>query len=130
MELIEQLMNDLGVQENQAEGGIGLLLNMAREKLEEGDFSQITNTIPGASDLMDQAPQTGGGLMGAIGGIASAFGSNAEGLGNLASLASGFSQLGLDTGMIGKFVPILLSFVQDKRGDQIKSLLENIIGGR
>ena len=63
---------------------------------------------------MDQAPQTGGGVMGAIGGIASAFGGNAEGLGNLASLASGFSQLGLDTGMIGKFVPILLSFVQDK----------------
>ena len=129
MELIEQLINELGVQQNQAEGGIGLLLNMAREKLEEGDFSQITDTIPGASDLMDKAPQTGAGVMGAIGGIASAFGGNVEGLGNLASLASGFSQLGLDTGMIGKFVPILLSFVQDKGGDKVKSLLENIIGG-
>ena len=117
------------MQQNQAEGGIGLLLNMAREKLEEGDFSQIADTIPGASELLDQAPQTGGGVMGAIGGIASAFGGKPEGLGNLASLASGFSQLGLDTGMIGKFVPILLSFVQDKGGDQIKSLLKNIIGG-
>ena len=53
MELIEQLMNELGVQQNQAEGGIGLLLNMVKEKLEEGDFSQISSLIPGASDLMN-----------------------------------------------------------------------------
>jgi hypothetical protein len=39
--------------------------------------------------------------MGAIGGIASSLG--ADSLGNLASLASGFSKLDLDAGMISKF---------------------------
>lgn len=129
MELIQQLVNQLGVQQDQAEGGVGLLLKLANEKLEDGDFSQIADTIPGASDLMHQAPQMGEGVMGAVGGLASAFGGKAEGLGDLANLASGFSQLGLDSNMIGKFVPIIMSFVQERGGDQVKDLLEKVIGG-
>jgi len=48
-------------------------------------------------------------------------------LGNLASLAGGFSKLGLDSGMIGKFIPIILSFAQSKGGDVVKKLLEKAL---
>jgi hypothetical protein len=66
-------------------------------------------------------------LGGAIGGISSALGGGAEKLGGLASLASGFEGLGLDSGMIGKFVPIIISFVQSKGGDSAKNLLEGVL---
>lgn len=50
-----------------------------------------------------------------------------EGLGNLAKLAGGFSQLGLSSDMVGKFVPVVLSFVQSQGGDAMKSMLEKVL---
>jgi hypothetical protein len=49
------------------------------------------------------------------------------GAGGLTSLAGGFSKLGLDAGMIGKFVPIILSFVQSKGGNAVKGILEKVL---
>jgi hypothetical protein len=138
MELIQQLVSSLGVNEDQAKGGAGLLFNLAKEKLGAGEFQQLADKIPGVSDLLGVAPapsaaaSAGGGMMGALGGIASSLGAGGlgdklGGLGNLANLASGFSQLGLSTDMVGKFVPIVLSFVQSQGGDSMKGLLEKVM---
>jgi len=127
MELIQLLTQNLGVEEQQAKGGAGLLFKLAQEKLGEGDFAQIAQVVPGMSDLLQSAPDSGGGLMGALGGLASAMGGKAEGLGDLATLAAGFSQLGLDGTAVGKFLPIVLSYVQNQGGDELKGLLENVL---
>ena len=133
MELVQMLTNNLGVNEDQAKGGAGMLFNMAKEKLGAGDFQQIADKIPGIGDLMSAAPATdgdgdsGGGVMGMLGGIASSLGGSAVGLGSLAALAGGFSKLGLDTDMIGKFVPTVLEYVQSQGGDGVKGLLEKVI---
>ena len=125
MDLINMLTSQLGVKEDQAAGGAGLIFNLAKEKL-GGDFSQITDSIPAVSGLMDKAPETGGGgLMGAIGGIASSLG--ADSFGNLASLAGGFSKLDLDAGMVTKFAPIVLDFVKDQAGDGVMGLLSKVL---
>ncbi len=126
MELVQQLMSHLGVNEQQASGGAGLLFNLAKEKLPAGDFSQVANAVPGINDLLGAAPK-GGGVMGAVGGFASSLGGKVGGLGDLANLAGGFSQLGLDSGMVGKFVPLVLSYVQGQGGDTAKGLLEKVL---
>jgi hypothetical protein len=126
MELIQQLVSTLGVQENQATGGVGLILKHAQEKLSGADFASIAQQIPGADDMVKSAPEIGG-LGGALGSLGSALGGKAEALGGLASLAGGFSKLGLDSGMVGKFIPIILSFVQSKGGDQLKGLLAGVL---
>ena len=138
MELIQQLVSSLGVNEEQAKGGAGLLFNLAKDKLGAGEFQQLTDKIPGVSDLLGAAPASsaaasaGGGMMGALGGIASSLGAGGVGdklggLGDLANLASGFSQLGLSSDMVGKFVPVVLSFVQNQGGDSMKGLLEKVM---
>lgn len=131
MELIQQLIGNLGINEGQAKGGAGLLFNLAKEKLYAGEFQQIANVVPGMTDLLKAAPESGGGMMGALGSMASAFGGGLggkmEGLGNLANLAGGFSQLGLGTDMIGKFIPVVVSFVQSQGGDSLKGLLEKVL---
>ena len=124
MELLNMLTSQLGIKEEQAAGGAGLIFNLAKEKL-GGDFSQITEAIPDVSGLMDKAPDSGGGMMGALGGLASSFGGDK--LGNLASLAGGFSKLDLDVGMITKFAPIILDFVKDKAGDGAMDLLGKVL---
>ena len=108
-ELIAQLVSQLGVQEGQAKGGAGLLLKMAQSKL-GGDFSKVSEAVPGL-----------GGLVGALGG------GKAGGLADLASLAGGFSQLKLDPQMISKFVPVILSFVQSKGGQDVVKLLAGVL---
>ncbi len=126
MELLNLLTQNLGINEDQAKGGAGMLFNLAKEKLSGDEFSKVADAVPGMDNLLGAAPKSGGGIMGAIGGLTSALGGDSK-LGNLASLASGFSKLGLDSGMIGKFLPIILSFVQSKGGDQIKDLLAKVL---
>jgi hypothetical protein len=126
MELIEQLVKNLGVSEEAAKGGSGLIFKMAQEKLGSGDFSKVSNALPGIDSLMKSAPESGG-VLGGIGKLASGLGGGAGQLGNLASLAGGFSQLGLDSGMIGKFIPIILSFAQSKGGDVVMKLLQKAL---
>jgi hypothetical protein len=126
MELIDLLTNTLGVKENQATGGAGLLFKVAKEKLGDTDFSQISQHVPGINELIESAPESGG-IGGALGGLASALGGSGSELGNLASLAGGFSKLGLDSGMISKFIPVILSFVESKGGGAVKGLLEQAL---
>ena len=126
MELVDQLVKNLGVSEEAAKGGSGLIFNLAKEKLGAGDFGKVTGALPGITDLMKSTPASGG-VLGGIGKLASGLGGGAGQLGNLASLAGGFSKLGLDSGMIGKFIPIILSFAQSKGGDVVKSLLQKAL---
>jgi hypothetical protein len=129
VELIQQLVSQLGVQEGQAKGGAGLLFKQAKERLGSDEFSQLVQKVPGAESLINDAPQSGG-IMGAVGSLASKFGGKGSELGNMASLAGGFSKLGLDRGMISKFIPIVLSYVQGKGGNEAMQLLQKALPGK
>ncbi|PIE41319.1 MAG: hypothetical protein CSA49_04040 [Gammaproteobacteria bacterium] len=132
MELIETLISQLGIDEDQAKGGAGLLFKLAKDKLASGEFSQIVDKVPGVEDMMNAAPDAeggAGGLMGSIGGMLGSLGGNAGALGNLASLAGGFDKLGLDNSMVSKFIPIVIQFVQEKGGDDLMALLQKVISG-
>lgn len=126
MELINQLMENLGVSEEQATGGAGALFNMAKDVLEAGHFSQITDAIPGIGNLLESAPESGGNLLGAVGKMASSLGIGGEKMGGLANLAGAFSNLNMDADMIGKFVPVVLNYAKSMGGETVHGLLENI----
>jgi hypothetical protein len=136
MELVNLLTQQLGINTQQASGGLGLLMGEARKKL-GNDFGPVASAVPGVENLIAQAPKPGagatagaglGGALGAIGGLLGGkAGSGLSSLGSLASLAGGFKQLGLSPDMIGKFVPIVLGFVQNKGGDGAKGLLERAL---
>lgn len=124
MELIDLLTKNLGVNETQAKGGTGLLFKLAKDKLGGSDFSKVAAAVPDVDKLIKAAPSTGDG---GLGKIFSIFGGKKSGVGGLASLAGGFSKLGLGSNMISKFVPVILSFVQGKGGGEAKSLLEKVL---
>ena len=46
MELVQLITENLGVDQGQAEGGLGLILKHAKEKLAAGDFSKVADLIP------------------------------------------------------------------------------------
>ena len=128
MELIQQLTQSLQVDETQAKGGAGLIFKMAKEQLADGDFAQVASAVPAVHNLVGEAPSGGEGIAGAIGGLAGKIGGGSGGqLANMAALAGGFGQLGLNPGMASKFVPIILSFVQSKGGDHVKNILAGVL---
>lgn len=126
MDLIQMLTSQLGVNDNQAQGGAGLLFKLAKDKLGSGDFEKIADVIPGIDGMIDSAPEAGG-LASALGGLAGAFGGDAGKLGDLASLAGGFKALDLDSDLIGKFIPVVVSYIQENGDDIVKGILERVL---
>lgn len=126
MDLIKQIVEQLGVSHDQAQGGTGLLFKLAKDKLGAGEYAQIAQQVPGIESMVESAP--GSGMLGsALNGMAASLGGGNAALGNLAGLAGGFSKLGLDSGMIGKFTPIILSFIQGNGGDALKGMLTKVL---
>jgi hypothetical protein len=103
-----------------------LMFNLAKTSLVRMIYPSVISST-GIDTMMEAAPASKGGALGALGGLASGFGGKAGGLGALAGLAGGFSKLGMDGSMISKFVPVILSFVKGKGGDAPKGILEKVL---
>ena len=127
MEIIEQLTSQLGVDEAQATGGAGLLFKLAKDQLGSGEFARLRAAVPEVDQLIESAPHAGAGRLGGLGGLASAFGGKIGALVNLASLAEGFDDLGLDSGTVARFLPVVLSWVQARGGDGLRDLLAEVL---
>lgn len=125
MELLDELKNNLGINDEQAKGGTGLLLKLAKEKL-GGDFTEVENAIPDTDDMIKAAPESGG-VGGLLKSVTHVFGGSAEKFGDMAALSGGFSKLGLDKDMVTKFIPIVMNYAQSKGGDTVKNLIGKVL---
>lgn len=106
--LIGMLKAKLGIDDNQAEGGMGSLLTLAKEKMPAGNFSKLTSLIPSAPKYMDTAKQ-----LGAVAGP----------LKNMAGLNGAFSKLGMKAETAKQFVPTVTDYVGNIGGDSAKKML-------
>lgn len=127
MSIVDDVINQLGVTREQAEAGLGLIFKMVKEKLGP-EFSQVSQLVPDANQLINKAPTegaAGGGLMDVLGGIAEKLG--VSGLGKLVELVDGFKKLGLDAETLQKYVKVVLEFIESKGGTAVKDLLNQVL---
>ena len=122
MELVALLVKNLGTNEVQAKCGAGLLLKKAKEALEPADFAKISAVAPEVDSLINDAPSSDT-VTGEFEKMLSIFGRKVGSIGSVANLRAGFWKLGMEAGMIEKFTPIILAYVQSKGGDSAKNLL-------
>ncbi len=126
--IIQELMKKMNITEEQAKGGLGLLLKFCQDKLAQADFKKITDLIGSNwQELLKNAPSASAGLAGKLGGIASLFGEKAAQMGSLAGLAGGFSKLGIEMKKIQPFVDTTLNYLQEKGGPQVKEMLAKFL---
>ena len=118
MDLIGTLVNTLGITEQQAEGGTGALFQNAKDNLSSEDFSKVSDAVPKMDNYLAAAPkaESKSGLGGALGSTLSSIGGDAAKAGSMRDLKSAFSKLGMDSSTLGKFVPVVLDFVQSEGG--------------
>jgi hypothetical protein len=121
-ELVDRLTKQLSITPAQATGGAGTLFSLAKHKLSPADFSKVAAVVPGMGSFLKAAPAAD--KTSELSSLTSSLGGE---MGNLASTASAFQKLGLSPDMVGKFVPILTSFVQGKGGANVASLLSGAL---
>src|SRR5471030_3389173 len=122
--LLSALTSQLNVTPEQAVGGTGAMLGLAKNQLSSTDYSQLGKSVPGLDKL------SGGGQMGALSGMLGSSGKSAgldNALGNVkntSDMNSAFGALGMDSGMVGKFAPVILQYLggQGVGGPLLKSL--------
>ena len=128
--LLGLLTDQLGVSQEQAAGGAGSLFQLAKSKLSDTDFSQVASAVPDMDSLLKAAPAVSsdaGASGGGLGGMAaSMLGGGASKLAGMAGLADSFKSLGMDGGMVGKFVPVVLDYVQSSGGQQVMEMLKGV----
>lgn len=110
--LISMLTGQLNVTTDQAQGGTGSMLTLAKEKLSGMDFNALTKMIPGADTYMKTAKD-----LGAVTGPVS----------DKAGLTSSFSKLGMGSDMVGKFSGVLSDFLGKAGGEPAKNLLAAVL---
>ncbi len=126
--LIPTLTKQLGVSENQANGGMGALFQIAKDNLDTSDFSQLSQSIPDMTSLLAAAPALGSDGENPLGSWLAKAGSAGETLNDLAQLKSQFDALGLDTAMISKFALAAISYLQSEGGQDTAALLQKGLG--
>ena len=102
--LMGMLTSQLGVTQQQAEGGVGSILKLANEKMVKGDFDQVAALIPGASKYMDTAKKLG---------------AYAGQIGDLAGLTSSLGKLGISPDTAASFIPAVTDFVGKAGGSEL-----------
>ncbi|MBV7571613.1 DUF2780 domain-containing protein [Pseudomonas sp. PDM32] len=122
-------LSELDITPEQAIGGAGAMLGLAKNQLSSTDYAQLAKSVPGIDML------SGGGELGALAGLLGSSGKAAgldNALGNVKDtndLNNAFSALGMDSGMIGLFTPVLLQYLgQQGIGGTLLSSLGNIWG--
>ena len=106
------LGKNLGVTQNQAEGGVGSVLKLAQEKLSAGDFDMVAKAVPGAQKYLDKAKS-----LGAYTGA----------LNNAAGLNGALAKLGIPPETAAKFVPMVTNYVGKVGGPKVGALLKSAL---
>ncbi|MFA5679281.1 MAG: DUF2780 domain-containing protein [Pseudomonas sp.] len=112
-----ELMNrltDLNVSSEQAVGGTSALLNLAKNQLPSTDYSQLLSSVPALANLSGNGSDSTAGAIGGLLGKSNPLAkqpAQAAGIQSMTDVAAQFSNLGMDSGMVSQFAPVLLQFI-------------------
>src|SRR5262245_28776880 len=92
-ELVGQLVNELGITPNQAQGAAGTLFGVAKGRLAPADFAKVAAAVPNMDGLLAAVPAAGSG---------SALDALTAKAGGMTAAAGTLSKLGLKTDTVMK----------------------------
>jgi len=127
---VDALVRQLGITPEQASGGAGSIFSMAKQGMNSADFAKVSTAVPGMNELLAAAPSQAApssNMTGLMGMAASALGGSGSSVGMLASLAGSFQSLGLNSGMVSRFIPVILQSVQSQGGSATMGLLQSAL---
>jgi hypothetical protein len=123
--LTDTLVKTLGITTEQAQGGAGALFQVAKGKLDAGQFANLSKAVPEMDSLLNAAPKQSADFAGS-----ESFGlADNNPYGNLAGLASTFKMLNLSPDKVDEFVPVVVNYVQASGGALAANMLQSVLYG-
>ena len=127
--LVNALTRQLGISQPQALGGLGSIFSLAQQRLNPGDFSTLSNSVPGIAQYLAAAPQPvaptqSSALLGVAGNL---LGGQSNTLNSIAALAGSFQALGMNSSMTAQFIPVVLQYFQGQNGGAATGLLQRAL---
>lgn len=126
------LMQRLNVSQAQADGGAGALFQVAKSRMKEESFNQLSQAVPGMQNLLNAAPamaQEPAGLGGLVEGVSAMTGVPSDTITSLGSLVGSFQQLDMSGDMVQQFVPVVVDYVRTSSGDSLANALMLALSG-
>lgn len=117
----------LGLDQNQAEGGMGALLKMAQGSLSGSEFSSLSNAIPGADKMLSAVPalDSGSGMSGLLSGAGGSLGNSLQGS---ALVYDAFEKLGISRELAAPMVDVAKNYLQANASEDTVGLLMKGLG--
>jgi tetrahydromethanopterin S-methyltransferase subunit G len=104
-------MSSLGISQEQAIGGVGALLTLAKGKLSPSDYLKVGGAIPYSNTLMKAAKDMGVPMS----------------ITDLADVTKVFKDLDMSPDMVGKMIPEVTKFAGKKGGEDVTNLLMGVL---
>jgi hypothetical protein len=127
--LTDTLVKKSNISNEQAQGGAGALFQLAKSKLDAGQFAELSKAVPEMDSLLSAAPKQSRALSGLVGDASTALGEANNPYGNLAGLASCFKVLNLSPDRVDEFVPVVVDYVSAKSGALTGNMLQSSLYG-
>jgi hypothetical protein len=127
--LTDTLVKKLNISNEQAQGGAGALFQLAKSKLDAGQFAELSKAVPEMDSLLSAVPKQSGALSGLAQDASSALGEANNPYGNLAGLATTFTALNLSSDKVDEFVPVVVDYISAKSGALTGNMLQSALYG-
>ncbi|GIU40117.1 hypothetical protein TUM4438_00520 [Shewanella sairae] len=125
-DLVGSVMSQLGLSQNQAEGGLGSLLSLAQSSLGSNDFSSIADSIPGVDGLLGAVPELDSDS--GMSGLLSKAGGLGESLQGGAMVYDAFEKLGISKDLAAPMIDIVTSYLDTNGSAGTSDLLMKGLG--
>ena len=129
--LVGMLTSGLGVNNNQASGGMGAILNYVKGNVSTEQFGQLAKSIPGVDGLIGQMPDLSkitSASEGGVGGLLNKAAEYSDSLKSINDVKNQFEALGLKPEMISQFISAAQSYLNTEQGQQAKKILTDGLG--
>ncbi|PIW62959.1 DUF2780 domain-containing protein [Shewanella sp. CG12_big_fil_rev_8_21_14_0_65_47_15] len=120
-ELVGTVMSQLGLNQTQAEGGLGSLLGLAQSSLGTSDYSTLAASIPNADSLLTAAPKLDGNS--GVSGLLSKAGDLGSSLQGGAMVLDAFEKLGISKELAVPMIDIAKSYLETNGAEGTSDLL-------
>jgi hypothetical protein len=101
-ELISRITESVGIDADTATKAVGMILGFLQKEGPADRIQEMLAAMPGVQDVIDNAPQSGGGMFG----------------GGVMGLGSALMGLGLGMGEIGGVAKQTVGYAKEKAGDE------------
>jgi hypothetical protein len=122
--MINALAKNLGVTSQQAEGGLGSLMNYVKGNVSSEKFAELSSSLPGIDQVLNAVPEiTNLASEGGLSGLLNKASEYSDKLKNLNAVKQQFEALGLSPEMISGFITQAQAYLDTPMGQEAKKLL-------